>query len=130
MSESWNSSPPFQCQPREYVLVEAVVLQRDQLPDAFVDCGELFRRRHAGGTGHVIAVSDQELHRRNAHHEELVEVAGSDAEELESFQERHVVAHGFSEHARVEFHPAELAVEKTIGAPGVVLGHLPTPELR
>ncbi len=50
------------------------------------------------------------------HHVELVEVRCVDRAELDALQQRHVVVLGELEHAVVEVHPRELAVDEELGA--------------
>src|SRR5205823_808779 len=56
---------------------------------------------------------------RYANHKEFVEVGAEDREELYSFQQRVGRVIGFFQNARVEFQPAQFAVEKMLGKKGL-----------
>jgi hypothetical protein len=53
--------------------------------------------------------------RRDPHHEELVEVAADDGEELDALEQRVRRVEGLVEHALVELEPAQLAVDEQRG---------------
>ena len=83
--------------------------------------GELVGRRRPP------ARLERVLHRRHPHHEELVEVAGEDREELAALEERHAGIARQGQHARVEVEPRQLAVDveggiRQVGRDGGVVG--------
>ena len=59
-------------------------------------------------------VDDAALEARDAHHEELVEVAGEDGQEVRTFEKRRARIFGELEHALVEGEPAQLAIEISV----------------
>jgi hypothetical protein len=65
-------------------------------------------RRHGDAGG------DAALEARDAHHEELVEVAREDREEVGALEQRQRVVLGELEHALVEREPRQLAVEESV----------------
>ena len=82
-----------------------------QLVAAFVDGIQLL------GGGHArLGVDDVLLHQRqvgqaaHAHHEELLQVAPEDGDEVQAFQQGHRLVGALVEHAFVEGEPGELAV--------------------
>ncbi len=86
------------------------------------DVGEHVERRTADVGGDGQARHDATLQTRDAHHEEFVEVAGEDGEEVRPLQDRHGGVFGELEHALVERQPAQLAVEVAVVGQLVVLG--------
>ena len=71
----------------------------------------LFDPGEPGHVGGGVALGEVVLQRRDPHHEELVEVPGHDAGELQPLEERVRGVAGLLEHPAVELEPAELAVE-------------------
>ena len=75
------------------------------------DVGEHIVRGAADVRRHGESGEDAALEARDAHHEELVEVAREDREEVRALEDRQPLILGQFEHALVEREPAELAVE-------------------
>ncbi len=67
-------------------------------------------RRTLGQTGR-----DPSLEPGDAHHEELVQVAGEDGQEAGPFEQRQRRVLGEGEHPLVELQPADLAVQEPVG---------------
>ena len=81
----------------------ARVLVGDEASDAFGDGGELLRGAHAIGTGGLRVGLQDLFESGHADLEELVEIRGNDAEELQPFEQRDGGILGLVEHALVEF---------------------------
>ena len=79
------------------------------------DVLENFARRQAAGRAHGDAGGNSTLEAGHANHEELVEVAGEDGEELGPLERGQGVVLGELEHALIEIEPGELAVQETVG---------------
>ena len=89
----------------------ALGLLVEHLPRAGADERELLLGRQSVGRD-VLAVRAQLLlQRRDANHEELVEVRADDGEELDALEDRVPPVARLVEHALVERQPAELAVD-------------------
>ena len=72
---------------------------------------ELLPRRHAAFVFQFVRLDAFQIEQAaDAHHEELVEVAREDFDELHALEERHVGIHRLVEHALVETQPRQLAV--------------------
>ncbi len=82
-----------------------------QLEGERVDVGEHVARRAPGVRRHGEAGHDAALQAGDPHHEELVEIAREDGQEVDTFEQRHRLVFGELEHPLVEAQPAELAVE-------------------
>jgi hypothetical protein len=86
-----------------------VALQRlHALADGF----ELLPRRQAVHRAFANPVVDELADAADAHHQELVEIRGRDAEEFRPLEQRHVRALSLGQHAPVELEPAQFAIEK------------------
>ena len=92
-------------------LLVGALLDGVELVAARVDGVELLGGRHAG-----LGVDDVLLHQRevgqasHAHHEELLQVAPEDGDEVQALQKRHRLVGALIEHALVEGEPRKLAV--------------------
>ena len=102
----------FGPQPGDDRVDELLLLLADELADDVADDGELLARQAAvgGRLGHAGGGLVEQA--RDAHLEELVEVAREDRQEPHLFEQRHIGVAGELQHARVEREPAELAVEE------------------
>ena len=98
-------------EPRAHRLVPDAVVLGDQLVRALADGLELLLRRHAVRRHFLDLTEHLRLQARGPHHEELVEVAREDAEELQPLVQRHVRVRGLAQHARVELQPGQLAID-------------------
>ena len=78
---------------------------------ALADGRELLLGVQAVGRDVVDAGAELLQQRRDAHHEELVEVGAGDGEELHALEQRMRRIVRLSEHALVELEPAQLAVD-------------------
>ena len=82
---------------------------------ALADAGEPLARRGAGDAAGGDAGGDPLAQRGDPDHEELVQVAGEDGEEVAAFEEGDVVVFCQLEHSGVEREPAQLPVEIAVG---------------
>ena len=82
-----------------------------QFEDARADDLELFLGRPAVGRTCRLARLDLLAQPRDADLEELVEVVGEDAQELDAFEERVALVAGFEQDAGVEVQPGQFPVE-------------------
>ena len=88
---------------------------------------QLLGGRHPGHVGRGVALGEGLLERRHPDHEELVEVAGHDAGELQPLEERVRGVAGLLEDAAVELEPGELAVQEELGLALLGLLHAGSP---
>ena len=117
---------PSRLERRRDVVAEAAGVPVDELADALGQRGEHVARRQAVGGGDLQAHVGPPLQPGDAHHVELVEVAGEDREELQPLQQRLRRVLGQGEHARVERQPGQLAVaEPVVGQVVDVRGAVP-----
>jgi len=96
------------------LVVEQRRLALHQLGALGVDALEDLARHRAAGRAYGDPRRDAPLEAGDAHHEELVEVAREDGEELGALEEREVRVLGQLEHALVEREPRQLAVEEAV----------------
>ncbi len=92
-----------------------------QFVGAVLNHGEHLCRRGTDVGRHSEPRKDATLEARNAHHEELVEVAGEDREEVRAFEQREFRVFGELQHPRVEREPAQFAVEIPVGRKSAVI---------
>ena len=85
-----------------------------QLAGARPDAVEHLARHEPAGGPDGDAGGDAALEAGDPHHEELVEVAGEDGEELGPLEQRQVGVLGQLEHPLVEGEPGQLAVEEPV----------------
>ena len=97
---------------RPDLLEPGPVLLRHQRVGPAGDGSQHLGRQQAVGRRVGHATGDLLLQARHADHEELVEVGGDDAEELEPLQHRQGGVLGLLEDAGVELEPGELAIEE------------------
>ncbi len=120
---------PFGGEGRADVVLEDVGLEVDELVDALQEPVVQLLRQDAAGARLGDTCVDASLEACEAHHEEFVEVAREDGEELGALQQRH--AHGVHrlvEDALVEFEPRQFAVvEATLGQGLKILAHAVLP---
>src|SRR5690606_38602369 len=88
----------------DLILIEAGLFLL-QLADEPADGLELLARGHAVGRGLLDAGVDLAAEQADALHEELVEVAGEDGEELDALQQWQAPVAGLMEDAGVELEP-------------------------
>ena len=138
----WHSTRPleagmtaeqtrFNGQKREcglHLIAPDPLLFVDEHPDALGDALQDLLAGHQVGCGRRAPHRGRFLDGRHAHHEELVEVAAGDREELAALQQRLVGGGRQRQDALVEVEPAELAVEvergiREIHDLGGVIGH-------
>ena len=104
----------FVHQARKHLAVETLGVTLGQLlgvvKGGFVNFA---RQQAAGGTGGD-SRGDAALKTGDAHHEELIEVAGEDGEELGTLQERVVSVFGEFEHPSVERQPRQFTIDETV----------------
>ena len=93
-----------------------------QLVRLLGDVGEHVRRGAADVRRHREPGEDAALQAGDAHHEELVEVAGEDGEEVGALEHRQRRVFGELEHALVERQPAQLAVEVAVFGQARIVG--------
>ncbi len=98
-------------EPGAHLLVPDAGLLGRLLGDALVDAVEHLLAREPVRSRGQAAGLERVLHRRHAHHEELVQVAREDREELAALQQRHARVARQRQDARVEVEPRELAVD-------------------
>ncbi len=99
-------------QPRTHFVRPDSVALRDQLVCALADGRELLHRRHAIRRNFLDLAGELRLQPRDPHHEELVQVAGEDRQELQALEQRHSLVARFRDHARVELEPGKLAIDE------------------
>ena len=92
-----------------------------QLMGTVLDHGKHFGRRRPDVGGNGKTGEDAALEPCDAHHEELVEIAREDREEVSPLEEREFRIFGEFEHPGVEGQPAQLAVQVAIGRQGTVV---------
>ncbi len=90
---------------------EAAVLVRRHAVNAGGNSIELLADRHAGRVGGRILLVLDELQSTDADHEEFVEIAGADRQELQSFEQGNVRVVRFVQNALIELQPAEFTIE-------------------
>jgi hypothetical protein len=95
----------------EDLLVEQTPLLGEHRPHRGIDGVELLARGQAVGGGLADVAGDLLLEPADPLHEELVEVAVRDGDELEPLEQRVVVRGGLGEDPPVELEPRQLAVE-------------------
>ena len=100
-------------------VVRVLVLQAVRL---IADRAQLLARAQAAGSGDGDAGVDAALEAGHADHEELIEVRCEDRGEIRALEDGLVLVLGEFQHALVEFHPAQLAVEETIGRQWLFVG--------
>lgn len=83
-----------------------------QLVDHAAELFERLGRAAAVRRGGLDAAENEPLEQPHALHEELVEVAGEDRQELDALEQRERLVVGLGEHAPVELQPREIAVEE------------------
>ena len=80
------------------------------------DGRELLARRQAALVVNLVGLDVLEVEQApDAHHEEFIEVAREDFDELHALEERHGLVRRFVEHALVETQPRKLAVLRVAG---------------
>src|SRR5690349_24297069 len=102
-------------QRRQQNVVQATVLRIDQAAGVLMDRVQLLGDREAVGTRLIRAELEALLEAGYANFEELVEVAGRDAQELEPFEQRDLFVERLREHALVEFEQRKLAIDVLLG---------------
>ena len=107
-------------QRRAHRVEEHMRMPAGDLLSALADPAQLLARRQSVGRPHRQAHLVATLQTRDAHHIELVEVRREDRQEFRPLQQRQGRVGGKSEHPRIEFEPAQLAVEVTILRQSVV----------
>ena len=96
---------------RQQDLVEAAVLLGAQVLRAGVDAIQLLRNRHRIGGLLGLAQFLQVLQARDPDLEELIEVAGGDAQELQPLEQRLGVIEGQRQHPVIELQEGEFTVD-------------------
>ena len=102
---------------RQHLLEQQRALLLLARADPGADLGQLLGRRAAVGRQAVRVALLLQLQPPDALHEELVEIAAEDGEELEAIEQRHRRIRGLGQDPRVELEPGELAVEERRRAP-------------
>ncbi len=98
------------------VLVEEFVLPRHQRMGGFRYRAVLLDWRHAIGRALGGLGANLLLQPGHAHLEELVQVAGKDADKLQPLQQGHLGIVGLRQHAALKFEDAEFTVDEGVGA--------------
>ena len=106
----------------QHHVAEQVGLLALQLVGALPDVLEHLARRVAAGRPDGDAGGDAPLEAGHADHEELVEVAGEDGEELGPLEDGQLVVLGELEHPLVEGQPRQLTVEEPVDRQPLVDG--------
>src|SRR4051794_30451038 len=96
---------------RQQHVIQAAVLRIDQIARAIVNRLQLLGDAQAIRAALVRTELESLLQPGNANFEELVEIAGRDAEELESFEKRDSFVECLRQHADVEFEQRKLAID-------------------
>ena len=96
------------------LLVQQAVLALDDALRPRRDLAEDLERGEAVGTARRRPQLDLLLQARDADLEELVQVRGDDAKELEALEQRHRAVVGLREHAAVELEGLQLAIEEML----------------
>ena len=144
---------PLQCDPVEEpdpgvgqqrldLVAEHVGLAEDELVGPLADRTQLLVGVEAAGGSRPEAGGGPVGQARHPDHEELVEVAGEDGEELHPLQQRQLAVRGQGQHPTVEVEPGQLPVQvstppffggsrrhcrgDTPLPPGLAQAHLPT----
>ena len=112
----------FLLQRRQDGLVEQFVLLGHQFVGLDLDAGKGFLRGHAVGGRAVAAHLDLFLEAGDADLEEFVEVAGDDAEEAQSLEQRHARVGDLGQDAAVEGEQRKFAVDEVVGGETAGIG--------
>ena len=102
---------------------DALLLLLDHAMGALADGRQLRGGGHARGIAAAHAFRPGAHQAGHADQEELVQVGTDDGQELDAFQQRHVVGQPLAEDAVVELQPAQLAVEVHVVGTKRVLSH-------
>ena len=105
---------PFGTQRGAHLGVEDLGAAQHQLVAACPDAIEHLARHQAAGGPHRDAGGDPPLEAGDPHHEELVEVAREDRQELGALEQRQLAVLGELEDALVEGEPGQLAVQEPV----------------
>ena len=108
-----------------HLLVD-LVAQLDELARRGEHGVDLLCRGHVGLVVAAVGVDEHDVGQAaHAHHEELVEVAVEDGDELHALVQRHGVVERLLEHALVELEPGQLTVLRVAEVALAVLFHRP-----
>ena len=94
--------------------VPAVILVVNEIVRLLVQDFALFAERQPVGPGLVVPILDLLHHRRYAHFEELIQVAGRDRQEFQPLQQRIPLVFRLLQNTPVEREPGDIAVEKVL----------------